>query len=191
MLLDQQRTRKMTRIVAIVMVVGLVGVLPVALGVILFGGGGDHNSPEQLLKDAEAKVAANPKDISALVQLASQYQSQNRPKDAADTLDRAVAAGPRTTNELRLLVGALAGEKSKQLGVLKTYTKANPKDAEAWLTYATTAAVSAETLTARLAYQRVLALTKPGDELHTNATDGLAALEAQSAPQVVPTTPGS
>ncbi len=187
--MDQQRTRKITRIVAIIMVVGLVGVLPIALGLIIFGGNSPQDTAGQLIKDAEAKVAANPANITALVDLATQYQSNGRAKDASDTLDKAIAAGPKNIDDLRVLAGALGNDQRKQIAVLKAYTKKFPKDGEGWYAYGTTAAGAGETLTARLALQKALDLAKPGSQLAQNAKTALANVNTVDTTQIVPTTP--
>lgn len=172
------------------MIVGLVGVLPIALGVIIFSDNGQTN-PNTTLKDAEAKVAKNPKDITSLVSLSAQYRAAGRPKDALDTLQKAIDLGPKTTNELRIVVGALGSDSAKQLTVLRTFTKAYPKNPDGWYQYGLIAANTGDTLGARLAYQKVLAIVPASSPLTAQANAGLEAL-AQSAPtNITPTTPSS
>ncbi len=171
------------------MVIGLVGVLPIALGMIIFGGDGQSATPSSLVKDAEAKVAKNPTDISALVSLSAQYKSVGRNKDAADTLKKAVTIGPKTVDELRLIVGAYGTDTAKQSEVIKAFTKTHPKSAEGWLLAGTVASNTGDTLGARLAYQKVLDLANASSSLGKSAQAGLDQLAAQTATQIVPTTP--
>lgn len=190
MLLDQQRTRKITRIVAIVMVIGLVGVLPIALGMIIFGGDGQA-STGTLIEDAEAKVRDNPRDIAALVALAAQYRADGRNGDAETTLDTAVAIGPADIDDLRTLVGAFGADSTQQSAIITKYVKKRPKDAQAWLLAGTIAANTGDVLGARLAYQRVLTLVDPDSATGATAQAGLDGLATTPTGAIVPTTPGT
>lgn len=188
-LLDQQRTRKMTRIVAIIMVVGLVGVLPIALGMIIFSDDGQQASATTLIQDAEARVAKNPRDVIALVALAAQYQSAGRNKESADTLAKAADIGPSNIDTLRTLVGAYGSDTGRQAEIIKAYLKTHQRDAQAWLLSGTVAANTGDVLGARLAYQRVLSLVKPDSATGQSAQAGLDSLQSITPDQIVPTTP--
>jgi cytochrome c-type biogenesis protein CcmH/NrfG len=190
-LLDQQRTRKITRVVAIIMVIGLVGVLPIMLGVIIFGDSGQAASQSTLIEDAEAKVAKNPKDIAALVTLAAQYKNAGRNKDAEDTLDKAAAINPSNITELRMLFGAYAADTAKQTKIITAFTKSHPKNADGWMLAGTTSAAAGDLLGARLAYQRVIALAGAKSTLGQSAQAGIDQLAAQGQAQLEPTTPAT
>ena len=190
----------MVVIVSIICAVGFVGVLPIVLGLVVFGGGGTGSQTQQVLKDAENRVKATPDSIDALVALAALYRGANRTQDEAVTLQKAMGVGAKNNNELQLLLGGLSQLVGQRLQVLQTYTKSHPKDADAFLTYGQTAETANQTLTARLAYQRALQLAPKGSTLSQNtkiALDRLKATPATPTPTVptptatAPVTPGS
>ena len=190
----------MVVIVSIICAVGFVGVLPIVLGLVVFGGGGTGSQTQQVLKDAENRVKATPDSIDALVALAALYRGANRTQDEAVTLQKAMGVGAKNNNELQLLLGGLSQLVGQRLQVLQTYTKSHPKDADAFLTYGQTAEAANQTLTARLAYQRALQLAPKGSTLSQNAKialDRLKATPATPTPTVptptatAPVTPGS
>ena len=190
----------MVVIVSIICAAGFVGVLPIVLGLVVFGGGGTGSQTQQVLKDAENRVKATPDSIDALVALAGLYRGANRTQDEAVTLQKAMGVGAKNNNELQLLLGGLSQLVGQRLQVLQTYTKAHPKDADAFLTYGQTAETANQTLTARLAYQRALQLAPKGSTLSQNAKialDRLKATPATPTPTVptptatAPVTPGS
>ena len=190
----------MVVIVSIICAAGFVGVLPIVLGLVVFGGGGTGSQTQQVLKDAENRVKATPDSIDALVALAALYRGANRTQDEAVTLQKAMGVGAKNNNELQLLLGGLSQLVGQRLQVLQTYTKAHPRDADAFLTYGQTAETANQTLTARLAYQRALQLAPKGSTLSQNAKialDRLKATPATPTPTVptptatAPVTPGS
>ena len=190
----------MVVIVSIICAAGFVGVLPIVLGLVVFGGGGTGSQTQQVLKDAENRVKATPDSIDALVALAALYRGANRTQDEAVTLQKAMGVGAKNNNELQLLLGGLSQLVGQRLQVLQTYTKAHPADADAFLTYGQTAESVNETLIARLSYQRALQLAPKGSALRQNAQTALARLKATPAtptPTVptptatAPVTPGS
>lgn len=166
----------MVVIVSIICAVAFVGVLPVVLGLVVFGGGSDSQS-EQVLKDAENRVKAAPNSIEALVTLAAQYRGAGRQQEEAVTLQKAIAVAPKNNQELQLLLGGLAQQVGQRLQVLQAYTKTHPKDADAFLTYGQTAETTSQTLVARLAYQRALQLAPKGSSVRQNAQTGLDRLK--------------
>lgn len=166
----------MVVIVSIICAVAFVGVLPIVLGLVVFGGGSDSPT-QQLIKDAENRVKAEPNNIEALVTLAAQYRGAGRQQDEVVTLQKAVGVGAKTNDELQLLLGGLAQQVGQRLQVLQTYTKAHPKDGDAFLTYGQTAETASQTLTARLAYQRALQLAPKGSTLRQNAQTALDRLK--------------
>ena len=114
----------------------------------------------------------------------------DRPSTAI-TMNQTSVTGPKNVDELRTLVGAFGNESSKQISLLRDYTKKFPKDGDGWFTYGSTAAGIGETQTARLAYQRAIDLAKPGSELETNAKTALDNLANIETNEIVPTTPAT
>lgn len=179
----------MVVIVSIICAVAFVGVLPVVLGLVVFGGGSESQS-EQALNAAESRVKATPDSIEALVALAALYRGANRPQDETVTLQRAIGVGVKNNEELQLLLGGLAQQVGQRLQVLQTYTKSHPKDAEAFLTYGQTSETANQVLTARLAYQQAVQLAPKGSTLRQNAQTALDRLKATpSAPTPTAPTP--
>ena len=170
----------MVVIVSIICAVAFVGVLPIVLGLVVFGGGSDSQT-EQALKDAESRIKATPNSIEALITLAALYRGANRQQDETVALQKAVAVGAKDNEELQLLLGGLAQQVGQRLQVLQTYTKAHPQDADAFLTYGQTAETANQILTARLAYQRALQLAPKGSTLRQNAQTSLDRLKATPA----------
>jgi cytochrome c-type biogenesis protein CcmH/NrfG len=174
-LLDQKKTRRMVVIVSIICAVAFVGVLPVVLGLVVFGGGAQDASG-QLIDDAKQRVEENPTSVRALVDLAAQYRAAGEPQDATTTLQRALALGPKTREDLQALIGGLSEQPALQLQVLQTYTKSHPKDGEAFFTYGATAEQLQQVLVARLAYQRAAQVAPKGSTLSQNAQAALTRL---------------
>lgn len=166
----------MVVIVSIVCAVGFVGVLPVVLLLVVFGGGSSDASG-QLVKDAETRVAQDPTNVRLLVDLAAQYRAANKPQETAATLKRALVIGPKTKDDLQALIGGLADQPAAQLQVLQIYTKAHPRDADAFFTYGSTAEGLGQVLVARLAYQKALQLGPKGSSLRDNAQSALNRLK--------------
>ncbi len=174
--MDQKKTRRMVVIVSIICAVAFVGVLPIVLGLVVFGGGSGSQT-QQVLKDAENRVKTSPNDIEALVNLAAQYRGAGRAQDEAVTLQKAIGVGAKNSEQLQLLLGGLGQQVGQRLQVLQTYTKAHPKDADAFLTYGQSAEAANQILTARLAYQRALQLAPKGSTLRQNAQTALNRLK--------------
>lgn len=192
MLLDQKKTRRMVVIVSIICAVAFVGVLPVVLGLVVFSGG-SQDATSQLIDDAKQRVEENPASVPALVDLAAQYRAAGKPQDATATLQKAVALGPKTRDDLDSLTGALADQPGLRLVVLQSYTKTHPKDADAFFTYGATAEAQGQVVVARLAFQRAAQLAPKGSQLRENAESALTRLkDAPVAPTpTVPTTPAT
>ncbi len=169
----------MVVIVSIICALAFVGVLPVVLGLVVFGG--SESQSEQVLNDAENRVKASPDSLEALVNLAAQYRGVGRQQDETVTLQKAVAVGPKNNQELQLLLGGLGQQTGQRLQVLQTYTKSHPKDADAFLTYGQTAETVNQVLIARLAYQRALQLAPKGSTLRQNAQTALDRLKSTPA----------
>jgi cytochrome c-type biogenesis protein CcmH/NrfG len=190
----------MVVIVSIICAAAFVGVLPIVLGLVVFGDNGSGSQTQQVLKDAESRVAATPNNIDALVSLAALYRGANRIQDESVTLQKAIGVGAKNNAELQLLLGGLAQQVGQRIQVLQIYTKAHPKDADAFLTYGQTAETANLTTVARLAYQRAQQLAPKGSTLRQNATTALDRLKATPAAPTpaaptptatAPVTPGS
>jgi cytochrome c-type biogenesis protein CcmH/NrfG len=184
-LLDQKKTRRMVVIVSIISAVGFVGVLPVVLGLVVFGdsGGGANNQIEQLVRDAERKVQQSPNQVVPLVELAAQYRAADRPQDELATLQKAIAIGPKTGEELQSLVSGLAQQPALQIQVLTAYAKKNPKDADAWFLYGATAERTGQVVAARLAYQNAAKYAPKGSTLAENAQTAFERMKNTPLPQ--------
>jgi tetratricopeptide (TPR) repeat protein len=191
-LLDQKKTRRMVVIVSIICAVAFVGVLPVVLGLVVFGGG-SQDATGQLIDDAQKRVAQDPTSVLALVDLAAQYRAANKPQEAATTLQKALSLGAKTKDDLQALTGGLADAPLQQLQVLQDYTKSHPNDADAFFTYGATAEGLGQVLVARLAYQKAFQVAPKGSTLRENAQSALTRLKDAPIPTtpVVPTTPAT
>ena len=190
----------MVVIVSIICAAAFVGVLPIVLGLVVFGDSGSGSQTQQVLKDAENRVKTTPDNIDALVSLAALYRGANRTQDEAVTLQKAIGVGAKNNAELQALLGGLGQQVGQRLQVLQTYTKAHPTDADAFLTYGQSAETANQVLTARLAYQRAQQLAPKGSTLSQNAKTALDRLKSTPVaptPTVpkptatAPVTPGS
>ena len=166
----------MVVIVSIVCAVAFVGVLPVVLGLVVFGGG-SQDATSQLIDNAKKRVEQDPTSVSALVDLAVQYRAAGKPQDANATLQKALALGPKTRDDLQALNGAFSEQPALKLQVLQTYTRAHPKDAEAFFDYGAAAEQVQQVIVARLAYQRAVELAPKGSSLRGNAQSALTRLK--------------
>ena len=188
--MDQQRTKRMVKIISIICAVAFVGVLPVVLGLILFG---DHDTTGQgqIVKEAEAKVNADPANVQALVDLARQYRAANRSADAETTLQRAIDAPPKTVADLEAVVYALADTPQKQFVVLKRFTGSHPANAAGWMLYGQIAEQQTQALQARLAYGRALATAGADKSIRADARSALERISTmQTATTLTPTLAG-
>ncbi len=181
----------MVVIVSIVCAVAFVGVLPVVLGLVVFGGG-SQDATSQLIDNAKKRVEQDPTSVSALVDLAVQYRAADKPQDANATLQKALALGPKTRDDLQALAGAFSEQPALKLQVLQTYTKAHPKDADAFFDYGAAAEQVQQVVLARLAYQRAVELAPKGSSLRGNAQTSLTRLkDTPVAPTATVSTPPS
>ncbi len=180
----------MVKIIAIICAVAFVGVLPIVLGLIIFGDN-DPSGQGQIVQEAEDRVNANPNDVEALVELGLRYRAADRAADADRTLQRAIDVPPTTAEELESLVNALADTPRRQFAVLDAFTTANPRNARAWLVYGRVAEQQTQGLRARLAYSRALANAGADQEVRRLAQQGIqrvATMATQAVP--TPTAPG-
>ena len=67
----------------------------------------------------------------------------------------------------------------------------SPKDADGWMLAGTTSAAAGDTLGARLAYQRVIALAGATSVLGKSAQAGIEQLATQTQGQIDPTAPAT
>lgn len=166
----------MVVIVSIICAVAFVGVLPIVLGLVVFGGG-SQDATGQLINNAKQRVEQNPTSVRALVDLAAQYRAAGKSQEATVALQKAVALGPKTKDDLQALTRGLSEQPALQIQVLQTYTKTHPKDADAFFTYGSTAEQLQQVLVARLAYQRAVEVAPKGSALRENAQTALTRLK--------------
>lgn len=185
----------MVVIVSIISAVAFVGVLPIVLGLVVFGdsSGGANDQIGQLVRDAEAKVQRSPNQVVPLVELAGQYRAAGRPQDELATLQKAIAAGPKDSDEVQTLVSGLSQQPALQLQVLSDYTKKNPKDPDAWFLYGATAERTGQIVASRLAYQNAVKYAPKDSTLRENAQAAFERLKntpVPDTPAATPTTTG-
>jgi tetratricopeptide (TPR) repeat protein len=78
-----------------------------------FGGGGNGTSSQ--IKDDQKKIARNPKDIEAYLDLAGVYQQQQKNDQALATLRRAEKVAPKNLDVLNRLAGIYRGNAEQAL----------------------------------------------------------------------------
>ena len=159
MLLDQKRTKRLVQVGAILTSIAFVGIFPIILFFIIFGGGtGGQND---LIGPAEELVAENPQDPEAWEELASAHAAGQNFEDAIEAERMAVELDPKNFNRVSTLVGfhIQTGDPDAAVEAVQTYTRANPKDADAFLTLGQLAANVGRFPLARLSYQRYLQLS--------------------------------
>lgn len=190
MLLDQQRTKRMVKIVSIICALAFVGVLPVVLGIIIFGDN-DPTGQEQVISDAESRLKTNPNDIQAMVDLSIAYRNSNRIADADRAIQQAIDLPPKTVRDAETVAYALADTPQKQLNVMKTFTSSHPKNAEGWLILGRLAEQQSQALQARLAYGRALSTAGANKEFRQEAQEAIERVATMgTSTGLTPTTPG-
>ncbi len=163
MLLDQKRTRRAVQVVAILTSIAFAGVIFVVLGLILFGGGG-QSAEDQILEDARARVAAEPRNPDAYEELASAHAAKQEYPQAIEAAERAVALEPDDLGRVQVLVSLKldSGDAAGAVASLQEYTAQNPRDADAFLELGQRAEQANRIPLARLSYETFLRL-RPDD----------------------------
>src|SRR6266498_3622612 len=79
-----------------------------------FGGGGSGTSSQ--IKDDQKKIARNPNDIQAYLQLANLLQQDNKEAEAVGTLNRAAKVAPKNADVLNTLAGIYSNRAQRAIG---------------------------------------------------------------------------
>ena len=167
MLLDQDKTRRRVKILAIVAAFAFVGALIPVLAITIFSGG-----PTTPLQQARDLVKSHPKDPVAWDRLSRELSSAR--KTSADDVEVVKAARtalkltPAKSEELILRTRALAnaqkatGASDAGLKTLSEFTKARPKDPAGFRELGIYARDAGNNQLARLSFQQFLTLA-PND----------------------------
>lgn len=180
MLLDRKRIDRWAKFVAAGMAL-IFGLSFVFLGVgsglgglsdlwsSVFGGNKTASSggATDQIKTYEATLAKNPKDLSALLALATQYEQLNAPAKAAPYLERASEVAPtRSDIQLRLATLYLSDgvrDYASAARVLNKATSLEPSNADAFLRLGVAERGAGNAKAAILAWNRYLQLAPDGD----------------------------
>lgn len=162
MLLDEKRTKRIARIVAIFTALAFVSGGAVIALVSIFGSGSSSNST--LISDAQSEVKASPKSVSAWDDLASAYQTANQSTKAIDAAERAQKLDPADQTSAFALVTLYtnAGNYADAISVLKRYTAHNPTDPDGYLTLGEVSDQIGDAAEATTAYKKYLAIAPAG-----------------------------
>jgi predicted Zn-dependent protease len=167
MLLDQDKTRRRVKILAIVAALAFVGALVPVLAISIFSGG-----PATPLEQARDLVKERPKDAAAWDRLTRELG--NVRKTSADDVEvikaarTALTLTPAKSEDLVIRTRALAnaqrsaGQSDAGLKTLSEYTKSHPKNAAGFRELGIYARDTGNNQLARLSFQQFLALA-PND----------------------------
>ena len=196
MLLDRKRINKWARIVAAVMA-AVFALSFVFLGVgsglggmdwsNFFGGGSNSASsggPADQIKAYEATLQKNPKDLAALLGIATQYEQLGTPAQAAPYLEKASEVAPERADILLrlgvLYVSPEVRDYAAAVRVLNKVTALEPNSADAFLRLGVAQRGAGNTQAAILAWNRYLELA-PDDEMAPTIKAELDQLTAQAS----------
>lgn len=189
MLLDQKRTKRMVQVAAILTSIAFVGIFPLVLFGIVFGGGGSSSAHggEDFLGPAQVLVEERPRDPDAWSELADARLLSNDVDGAIEAQQRAVTLDPRNLDRATTLVQIYtqADDAEAALSAIETFTERNPTNAEAFRLLGTLAAQAGRNDLARLAYQTFLRLAPDNPDADL-VRDAIAGLESGAPPQVDP-----
>ena len=162
MLLDEKRTKRIVRIVAILTSIAFAGVGAIVIALVIFGG--TPTASEQAVKDARARVETAPNDPDALSNLAGALRADGKVDEAITTAQKAVQIAPRRYDATRALVAILIqeGRRGEAITALQEFTARNPKEPDAFLQLGQLAQQAGRTPLARLSYQAYLRLNPQG-----------------------------
>jgi cytochrome c-type biogenesis protein CcmH/NrfG len=181
LLLDRRRINKWAKWVALFLAIVFAGgFLFLGVG---YGGSGFNLSSiftgskstaastqtsDQQVAQYEAALAQNPNDITALLALATIYQSNNDLKTAAGYLERVIAADPSQKDiYLRLAaiyLNANVADYGAAVTVLNKLTSLDPNNPDVYLDLGIAQNRLGQTEAAILAWQRYLQLAPNGDQ---------------------------
>lgn len=178
MLLDEKRTKRIVRIVAILTSIAFAGVGAVVIALVIFGG--TPSASEQLVKDAKSAVNASPNDAEAWNRLASAYLSDQNFTEALPAAKKAVSLAPEDFSNTQVLVSVEArlNNTDGAITALQNFTKRVPDEPQAFLQLGQLAQQQGRTALARLSYAAYLNINPEG----ATADAVREALDALSTP---------
>jgi predicted Zn-dependent protease len=161
-LLDEKRTKRIARIMAVFTAVAFVGGGIVLILVSAFGG--PSSSTSQLISDAQALVKSQPNSIQAWDNLATAYQAANKNTQAITAAQHALTLSPadKTSAFTLATLYSNAGEYSQGVKVMKSYTAQVPTDPDGWVQLGQLADDAGESALAYSAYAKYLKIAPPG-----------------------------
>ncbi len=186
MLLDEKRTKRWARVLAIFTSLAFVGGGIVLILVSAFGS--PSSSSSQLISDAKAAVSTSPTSVQAWDDLATAYQAANKNTDAITAAKHAAKLDPSDkTSALTLAqLYTTTGQPVSAIAAVQAYTKRVPSDPDGWAQLGQLADNGGNAALAYSAYQRYLAVAPPG-ATPTAVRGHLPALATVRAAQAVTT----
>ncbi|MCC6832709.1 MAG: tetratricopeptide repeat protein [Thermoleophilia bacterium] len=162
MLLDEKRTKRIVRIIAILTSIAFAGVGAIVIALVIFGG--STSASEQLVKDAKSAVESSPNDAEAWNRLASAYLADRKFTDALAPAKKAVSLGPEDFSNTQVLVSVQTqlGNPEGAITALQDFTKRVPDEPQAFLQLGQLAQQQGRTALARLSYSAYLTLNPEG-----------------------------
>jgi predicted Zn-dependent protease len=161
-LLDEKRTKRLARIMAIFTAVAFVGGGVVLILISAFGG--PSSSSSQLISDAQAAVRSTPNNVQAWDDLATAYQAANKNSQAITAAQHATALNPadKTSTFTLASLYSNAGQYAQALDVMKTYTAKAPTDPDGWAQLGQLADDDGQAALAYSAYEMYIRIAPPG-----------------------------
>ncbi len=162
MLLDEKRTKRFARIMAVFTALAFVGGGLVLILVSAFGN--PSSSTGQAISAAQASVKSSPNSVQAWDDLATAYQAANQNAQAITAAEHATTLDPGDQTSAFTLVSlySSAGEYPQAIDVMKTYTATAPTDPDGWAQLGQLADNAGEASLAYSAYEKYLQLAPPG-----------------------------
>ncbi len=162
MLLDEKRTKRLARIMAVFTALAFVGGGIVLILVSAFGG--PSSSTSQLIGDAQASVKAQPNSVQAWDNLATAYQAANKNTQAISAAQHALTIDPadKTSAFTLATLYSGAGQYTQGVDVMKSYTAKAPTDPDGWVQLGQLADDAGESALAYSAYEKYLKIAPPG-----------------------------
>lgn len=183
MLLDEKRTKRIVRVIAILTSVAFAGVGAIVIALVIFGG--NTSASQQLVKDAKSAVEKSPNDAEAWNRLASAYLADRKFTDALAPAKKAVSLAPKEFSNTQVLVSVQTqlGDPDGAITALQDFTKVVPDEPQAFLQLGQLAQQQGRTALARLSYAAYLNLNPEG----ATADAVRQALDALSKPAAATT----
>jgi cytochrome c-type biogenesis protein CcmH/NrfG len=161
-LLDEKRTKRLARIMAVFTALAFVGGGLVLILVSVFGG--PSSSTSQLISDAQATVKSQPNSVQAWDDLATAYQAANKNSLAIGAAQHALTIDPadKTSAFTLATLYSGAGQYGQGVDVMKSYTAKAPTDPDGWVQLGQLADDAGEPALAYSAYDKYLKIAPPG-----------------------------